>query len=188
MDQTAEYRAALEQFRKNYLVAAMVQKRIEPKLTESAAKSYYSKNRSRFRSDQVHLMHILAETEADARAYEKRVRAGADFQVVAEKYSKDPMAHQNRGDMGYVFKYSWPREFSDVVFAAKDGEIVGPIHTAYGYHVVKVLDHRPGPALNYDEVELPVKAELRDLLARQYIQQLRSKSKIDINEAALAKK
>ena len=37
-------------------------------------------------------------------------------------------------------------EFEDVVFAAKPGDIVGPIKSQFGYHVIKV-DERRGPGV-----------------------------------------
>ena len=46
----------------------------------------------------------------------------------------------------------WP-EFTNAAFDAKDGEIVGPVKTSYGYHIIKVIEKKPGKILEYSDVE-----------------------------------
>jgi peptidyl-prolyl cis-trans isomerase C len=78
-------------------------------------------------------------------------------------------------------------EFTDAAFAAGNGEIVGPVKTAYGYHIIKVIKKSPGKPLAYSEVELRVKSELQKQLTENYVAKLRKTAKIEIDEKALEK-
>jgi len=189
LDQEAAYKEALAAFRRQYLAAKVVEKNVGPKLTEKAAKAYYNNNKRLFSTDKVQVQHILVATDAEAREVMKKAKEpGADFQELAEKLSKDPSAKNNRGDIGVVLRDSpFVKEFKDAAFEGAIGELVGPVRTAYGFHVIKIIDRKLGRPLEYDEVELKVKGTLRDELIENYVADVRSKAKITLDEAALKK-
>jgi len=189
LDQEAAYKEALAAFRRQYLAAKVVEKNVGPKLTEKAAKAYYNNNKRLFSTDKVQVQHILVATDAEAREVMKKAKEpGADFQELAEKLSKDPSAKNNRGDIGVVLRDSpFVKEFKDAAFEGSIGELVGPVRTAYGFHVIKIIDRKLGRPLEYDEVELKVKGTLRDELIENYVADVRSKAKITLDEAALKK-
>jgi peptidyl-prolyl cis-trans isomerase C len=187
LDQDAAYTEAMEAFRRQYLSNRILDKNLAAKVNESAARKYYDQNKSRFATDQVHAMHILVDDELTARNVLKLAKAkDADFQALAEKHSKDPSAKNNRGDLGPITRDApFVREFKDAAFAGAKGEIVGPIKTAFGYHLIKIVDKKFGRALEYDEVELRVKSELRDELVRSYLGKLKQQAKISVDDKAL---
>jgi parvulin-like peptidyl-prolyl isomerase len=188
LDQDAAYKDAVAAFRKQFLATRIMEKNISTKLTETAAKKYYDLHRDRYSTDQVHVMHILVNDEETAREVAKLVKAeGADFQAIAEKYSKDPSVKNNRGDIGFIGRDRFVPEFTEAAFEAKEGDIVGPIKTSYGYHVIEVVKKRPGKALEYGEVELKVKSDLRQVLAENYVANLRKTAKVKIDEQNLEK-
>jgi peptidyl-prolyl cis-trans isomerase C len=189
LDQDQEYKDALAAFRRNYLAARVVDKNIGPKLTERAAKKYYEVHRSRFSTDRAHVQHILLGDEAAAREVLAKAKAPtADFQELAEKLSRDPSARNNRGDLGIVNRDSpFVPEFKEAVFSATSGEITGPVKTSYGYHVIKVVDKKLGKPLEYHEVELKVKGEMRQELMQNYVGQLRTQAKVSVDDKALDK-
>lgn len=187
LDQNPEFKAALAAFRKQYLANQLVAKNVQAKVTEAEAKKYYSSHKSRFSTDEVHVQHILLEDEKRAMDVLTQARApNADFQKLAETLSIDPSAKNNRGDIGVMTRDSpFVAEFKDAAFNGDVGSIVGPVKTAYGYHLIKVVEKKVGRALNYDEVELKVKDALRQELARDYVNRLKSAAKVTINEKAL---
>lgn len=188
LDQDREFNAALETFKKEYLANRVLQKNIGPKLSESAAKKFYENNKLRYSTDQLHAMHILVSDESRAREILKMAQEpGADFQALAEKYSKDPSAKNNRGDIGFFGRAQMVPDFTNPAFAAKDGEIIGPIRTSYGYHVIKVVERKAGNILEYSDVESRVKGDLQTQVTRTYLENLRKDAKVSVDDKALQK-
>lgn len=187
LDQDARYKAAVEQFRRQYLAAQVLEKNVGNKLTDAAAKAYYNRNPDRFSTDTVKVQHILVADEKAARDVLQQVQApNADFQAIAEKASRDPSAKNNRGEIGWVTHDSpLVAEFKDAAFGTKPGEITGPVKTVFGYHIIKVTERKVGKPLSYDEVELKVKNELREELARNYIAGLRKQAKVQVDDKAV---
>lgn len=182
LENSKEFRAAYDAFRKQYLANLLVSKKLGSKLNEKAAKDYYKKNKHIFTTEQARLHHILLDKQREAEQIMKKAKAkGADFQALAEKYSKDPSAKYNRGDIGFVTRDRIAKEISAAAFRAKEGDIVGPIKTAYGYHIVKVIKRTSGKLLSYNEVQLQVKNVLREELVRSYVAGLKRKAKITYN-------
>jgi foldase protein PrsA len=85
--------------------------------------------------------HILISKDKDnayktIKEIETKLKNGEDFDVLADKYGKDP-GMKNRPD-GYVFtKGFMVKEFEDAVFALKEGQISGVVTTDYGYHIIR---------------------------------------------------
>lgn len=188
MDQDAGFKQALEAFRKQYLASHVLMKHIAPEMTDAAAHKFYEAHKDRYNTDEVHAMHILLPDEEEAREALKKAKApGADFQALAEKLSRDPSAKNNRGDLGFFTRDQMVPSFSEAAFGARVGEIIGPIKSPYGYHIIKVVQKKVGKTLGYDEVELRVKNDLRQALATNYMGKLRKASRIVVNDQAIAK-
>lgn len=186
LDKDAEFKAAYDQFRRQYLTNKILGKNLGAKMTEAAARSYYDRNKIRYTTDQAHVMHVLLDNEGQAREVLKLAQAPkADFQAIAEKYSKDPSAKNNRGDLGFVGKDQLVEEFTTAAFKASAGSVIGPVKTTYGYHVIKVVEKKTGRTLSYDEVELRVKNDLRQQLTTEYLARVRKTAKISIDERGL---
>ncbi len=92
--------------------------------------------------------HILLRTgganddsvKAEAERILKLARGGQDFGSLATQYSADPGSAQRGGDLPFFKKGSMLKEFEDASFAAQPGQIVGPVKTSVGYHIIKVTD------------------------------------------------
>jgi len=182
IDQSAEYKTALNAFRRQYIVNAVLEKDLKAKLNDKATRKYYDDNKMQFATDQARAWHILSKTESEAKDMLKKAKEkDADFQALAEKYSQDPSAKNNRGDLGYFTRDRMVHDFSEAVFNAKPGQIIGPIKTEFGYHIIKVVDQKPGKIPGYDEVELQVKNAYRQYLIENYVSDLRKKAKIEIS-------
>lgn len=94
----------------------------------------------------VNVSHILIKIESDTAAAKStaenlynRVKNGEDINKLAVEYSQDPSAKQNKGNMGWFTKGAMVKEFEEASFNAKVGDIVGPVKTQFGYHVIKVF-------------------------------------------------
>ncbi len=76
--------------------------------------------------------------KATAREVAQKAKAGADFASLAAAHSKDQSNAQKGGDLGWFPKGRMVAEFEQAAFKAKVGEVVGPIRTAFGLHIIKV--------------------------------------------------
>ena len=71
------------------------------------------------------------------------LRAGAiDFATAAMRHSDDPASQEVGGDVGWFGRGRMVEPFEEAAFAGPTGEIVGPIETLFGYHVLQVIDKR----------------------------------------------
>ncbi|MEO8210077.1 MAG: peptidylprolyl isomerase [bacterium] len=94
----------------------------------------------------VNVSHILVKIESDTAAAKKkaedlfqRVKKGEDISQLAFDLSDDPSAKQNRGNLGWLAKGATVKEFEEASFNANVGDVVGPVKSSFGFHVIKVL-------------------------------------------------
>ena len=78
------------------------------------------------------------QTVEDIEYLLEELNNGADFAELAKEHSQDGSA-ANGGDLGFFGKGSMVKPFEDAAFAAKVGEIVGPVRTQFGVHLIKVI-------------------------------------------------
>ncbi len=68
--------------------------------------------------------------------------SAANFPDLAKLNSTDLGSKESGGDLGYFQKGMMTKSFEDAVFAAKVGQIIGPIETEFGYHIIYKTDER----------------------------------------------
>lgn len=102
-----------------------------------------------------------AQAKAEAEKVLAEVKAKpADFAALAKKYSKDPGSADNGGNLGYFAQDGGlGKEFEDVAFSLPKGEISEVVQTAYGYHIITILDIQNQPVFEQEKARL--EAELK---------------------------
>lgn len=90
---------------------------------------------------EVHAAHILVATDAQARDILTQVKAGKSWDELAKKNSTCP-SKAKCGDLGWFKKGMMVKEFEQAAFNGKKGEIVGPVKTQFGYHLIKIIDQK----------------------------------------------
>ncbi|MEE2893328.1 MAG: peptidylprolyl isomerase [Pseudomonadota bacterium] len=83
----------------------------------------------------------IAEAEAEASRITAELRDGADFAQMAVAHSAGQRALEG-GDLGWRKAGQLPSLFADQVLEAGVGEIIEPIRSASGLHIVKLMDRR----------------------------------------------
>ena len=64
------------------------------------------------------------------------------FSDAAKKYSEDPSAQNNGGDLGFFTAFMMVYDFESAVYELEINEVSKPIKTKYGYHLIKLFDKR----------------------------------------------
>lgn len=88
-------------------------------------------------AQQVRASHILVKDEGTATDILATIKSGESFEKLAKKFSTCPSGKAG-GDLGWFGKGMMVKEFETASFAAKEGDVVGPVKTQFGYHIIKV--------------------------------------------------
>jgi len=84
--------------------------------------------------------HILVAGLEEAEDVIAELEAGADFAELARERSQDPGSAPQGGALQAAPRGAWLPEFDDAVWTAEIGEVVGPVQTQAGFHVIEVVD------------------------------------------------
>jgi peptidyl-prolyl cis-trans isomerase SurA len=94
----------------------------------------------------VKLAKVSEAQKEDARKRLNDLRAqlvqGADWAELARKYSEDPSAQYNSGDMGWVGRGAMVPTFEAMAFKLKKGDISIPFESPFGFHIMQLLERR----------------------------------------------
>lgn len=92
------------------------------------------------RVKKIQARHILVADKEKAEELKNRVvEGGEDFAKLAEEFSECP-SKKRGGDLGWFGKGSMVRPFEVAAFSAQEGEVVGPVKTEFGWHVIYVYE------------------------------------------------
>lgn len=177
-----EFKKAIERARRQLLSQRFLQSSIQPKITDAAVEKFFNANKTRYSQDEVRASHVLVKTEAEAQEIFKKAKGGEDFEVLAKKHSKDPSAAQNMGDLGYFTRARMVPEFANAAFSLKKGEISNPVKSAFGWHVIKLVDTRAGKPVKFADVKDQVKGDFQNESINELIKSLKEKSKAVVFE------
>ncbi len=158
-----------------YLVVETNSLRRSLPVNDEEIAEYYEEHRAEFsEGEKGHARHILfrvpsdseagAQTEVQLRAnaVAQMARSGVDFGELAKVHSEDPGSKESGGDLGWFGRGRMVSAFDDAVFGAKPGDIVGPIQSEFGLHIIKVEGFQPERQLPLDEVRDQVRFRLLD--------------------------
>ncbi|MBL7127600.1 MAG: SurA N-terminal domain-containing protein [Ignavibacteria bacterium] len=90
----------------------------------------------------------------------KRAKGNEKFEDLAFMLSEDPSAKQNRGDLGWFTKGAMVPEFETAAMDGNVGDIIGPIKTQYGFHILKIKG-KSKKEFKFAELKMTVKSGSR---------------------------
>lgn len=97
--------------------------------------------------------HILVATEEEALDVLDRLDAGEDLGALAMELSLDTGSGAAGGELGCFVEGSLVPEFESAAYAADDGEVVGPVQSQFGFHVIEVLSAGPATAQEHPNAD-----------------------------------
>ena len=126
----------------------------ESEPSDSEIREEYNKSKSDFKHDELrsvsYVSWIKEPAKNDSVAVQKlataiyeRVKEGEEFATLANEYSVDPGNQGTKGgDLGWFGKGQMVKEFEKAAFTAKKGEIIEPVKSNFGYHIIYVRDKK----------------------------------------------
>ena len=156
---------------------------------EAEARKIYKETQTRIDSNgglvrPSHILLMLKQNATQAEQDAAKLRAdsiytalvkGADFADLARRLSDDKGSASRGGDVSWVQKGQTVKEFEDVVFAMKKGELSKPFLSPFGYHIVKLMDKQnffPYDTLRADIRRFIDQRGLRDHIVSQKLDSL----------------
>ena len=201
VDKNPEFIKNMEKIKEELLVNMWMKMQLESAIvSDSEAKEFYEKNKAKFKqAESVKASHILVKTEKEAKAIidelkpHKDAKLKAEFIVLAKKKSTGPSAPKG-GDLGAFTKDQMVPEFSEAVWALKDGTItLEAVKTQFGYHIIYLEKKNAAEPVSYEKVKEKIILSLKQKQfagkIAEMAKELKSKAKIvDMSTEANATK
>ena len=165
--------AAQEQVQIN-LISTKIHDKVIATATVSPAdeQAYYHSNIAQYVTAAAttrNIAHILVKTKAQANMIEQKLQRGASFATLAKKYSTDTGSAQNGGQLcmaksgqsGSCSQMVAP--FANAAWALKTGQISSPVHSQFGWHVIKAVGpivHVKSHTQSFTEAQAQIKQTL----------------------------
>ena len=103
-------------------------------------------------------LQAVAKTRVEE--IEKKLKAGENFESLARQFSEDPSSNRNGGAMPWFGTGRMVPEFEEAAFALKNvNDVSVPVKTAYGWHIIKLLEKRGIPPFEEAKADLQSKVE-----------------------------
>ena len=193
-----QYRSQLqEQIEKLKLVSIEVRAKVL--VGETEVRDYYNANLTKYTDEEsFRARHIFFKTGEKASAEEIQrskttamavladAKSGKDFAELAQKFSEDPAARKDGGDLGSFKKGDMQPDLEKTILSLKPGEISDLVTTPIGFHIIKLEARIAGTTKPLESV----KAEIEEILYRkkseerfsQWAKDLRGKASVEIRE------
>ena len=158
-------------------------------VTEEEIHTYFTEHTAEFlEPEEVRAAQIVVKGLDEAKRLQVQLRAGKKFADLARKYSLSADAKVG-GDLGYFPRGVMPPEFDEVAFRLAPNQTSDVVTSAYGFHLFKILDKRPAHRRGFAQVRAEVEKRLvttkRGQAQTDYVQALKDKAQVQINEPAL---
>ncbi len=191
-----QYKAQLkEQLERLRLVSQEVRSKIQ--VGDKEVREYYDAHKSKYTTDETfHARQIFFKLDKNPTAKQLRdtmlrairvmvyLKAGLNFADMAKKYSDDPNAKTDGGDLGTFHKGDMIPEIEDAVTRMKPGEISELVMTPVGFHIIKLESITPGAVRPFDEVKGAIEEQLyrkkSEERFNEWVKELKQNAAIDI--------
>jgi peptidyl-prolyl cis-trans isomerase C len=183
---SADYKMQLELVRQTVLINTLFQNFMKSHpVSDAEAQAEYNKIKAEQSGTEYHARHILVDSEDDAKKMIAQIKAGAKFEDLAKKNSKDTGSAENGGDLDWAKPTAYVPEFSAALQGLKKGQMTEtPIKTQFGYHIIRLEDTRTAQFPSFDEVKDKVKQQMQQVKLQEYEEKLRKAAKTDYKFAA----
>jgi peptidyl-prolyl cis-trans isomerase D len=130
----------------------------KPSVSDSDIKMAYDENKDKFQTpEQVNVEQSLLSDEDKAKEIVNSVKTGKSMSDAVNSIMGDKKSYLGKNGFS---KEGLPTEISTPVFEAASGDVIGPIKSALGYHVIKLIEKTPAQATPFDKVKNKIREDL----------------------------
>lgn len=158
-------------------------------INDSLVLDFYNSHPDFFSThESVNVQEIIVDDLELAKQIKKELETGKDFAQLALTYSLRKQTANNGGNIGYIpiTKFG---NFQGQIKNVKNGEIVGPLEVGDIYAIFRIKDKKSSEKISFQDSKevatLAVKFKHKNNIVKDYVEQLKSKVRIDINLANL---
>lgn len=147
MDTLPGFKTELAMYRKQIAKPFLTDKTV----TEHLMKEAYE--RMKYEIDASHILIVVKNFDNPVDTMRARIHLDSirnlivsgkmDFATAASKFSEDPSAKYNKGELGYFTAFEMVYPFENMAYNTRKGEVSPVFKTDFGYHILKVNDKRP---------------------------------------------
>lgn len=175
----------IEHAKKEILTQAKLQEVFKDvAVADPEVQKYYEANKDAFKDpEKVSAKHILVATEEEALKIKKEIEDGKKFEDAAHECSSCP-SKERGGDLGAFARGQMVPEFEEAAFSQEIGEVGEPVHTQFGYHLIKVEQKIEPAQKEFEEVKDAIRQRLfqeRQMMKYTwYVDQLKEKYPVEM--------
>jgi peptidyl-prolyl cis-trans isomerase C len=124
--------------------------------------------------------HVLVGSEAEAKDIIAKIKKGAKLEKIAQEKSLDTGSKAKGGELEWSPAASYVQPFGEALTKLSKGQLTEqPVHTNFGYHVIRLDDVRPLKVPPFEEIKQNL---AQRVLQRQFasaVNDLRAKAKVE---------
>jgi peptidyl-prolyl cis-trans isomerase C len=171
--------ASIENDQRGYVSGVAIQGIVRDAVTDEALQAAYD---ARFKdavpATEYNAAHILVATQEEADKLKADLAGGADFAELAKASSTDTGSGANGGDLGWFGPGMMVKPFEDAVMAATVGEVMGPVQTDFGWHLILVKETRQAANPTLDQMREELAAEIENAAIEAKLAELQAAATI----------
>jgi len=178
---TKEYQEQMDLLRQTVLIRTLFDNYTKNvKVSDEDVKAEYDRAKSESAGQEYRARHILVESEDEAKKLIADIKAGAKFEDLAKKNSKDTGSAENGGDLDFAKPDTYVPEFSAALTKLQKGQMTEtPVKTQFGYHIIKLEDVRAAQFPALEDVKAQISQHLAQAKVQAYQTKLRDAAKTD---------
>ncbi|MDD5101966.1 MAG: peptidylprolyl isomerase [Endomicrobiaceae bacterium] len=154
--------------------------------SESEINKYYEENINDFENPiAIVAKHILVPTKEEADIALDRIKKGEPFEKVAKDMSTDKISAERGGIIGPFKKGELVKEFEDVVFKLKKGEVSDIVETPFGMHIITKVSEEKLPPITQDVAKVEIKKIIEKNKFEKWFEDAKKKFNVKVDYAKL---
>ncbi|MDG0024256.1 peptidylprolyl isomerase [Trinickia sp. Y13] len=177
----ADVKAQVAVAQQTVVLRAMIEDYVtKNKPSDAEVKARYDELIKQAGGNEYHLHHILVDNEQQAKDLIAKIKGGAKFEDLAKQFSKDPGSGKNGGDLDWANPKTYVPEFAAAAEKLKKGQMTDtPVHTQFGWHIIRVDDIRAVKPPPLDQVKGQIVQQMQQEKLQAFEQKLRAKAKVE---------
>ena len=162
LEETEEFQSVIANAKRDILAQMAMRDVLKTaEVSEEEMKEYYDANQAQYKKGAtVSAKHILVAAEEKCNEILAAITSGEKvFEQAAQEFSTCPSG-QRGGDLGTFGKGQMVPEFEKAAFEAEINQVLGPVQTQFGYHLIKVEAKNEAEVAAFEEVKESIKRAL----------------------------